>query len=109
MGRNVTTPPAVPPSPVKSIQTGYLSTTTTVTGSGEDTMYIDIPISAVNPAKCICEFVGNTQQKYYLPTGDHAGVIMTARLTSATNLRVGARNSNALNVVSGRWTVVEYN
>ena len=87
------------PGTVKSIQTGYAADTIAAAGSGEDTNYRDITITAVgSTAKCrIVWVVGEVG----------AALICTARLTSTTNLRV-SRNTTGGTMPAGRWTVIEY-
>lgn len=106
MGRSV----SVAASPIKSIQTGYVNTGTVSTGTGEETRYLDVTISAVNPAKAVIEFIGGS--------GNNASNSMnyngansfkcTTRFVNATTLRIMTLNTATTTIV-GRWTVVEYN
>lgn len=113
MGRNVTTPPAVPPSPVKSIQTGYINNVGTATLGGEDAGYFDVTVASVNPAKCLISFEGSGSKNgsigrsYYGAATAGENHIVSARMTSATNLRLSVGSSGG--ALGGRWTVVEYN
>lgn len=93
---------------VKSIQTGYVSTTSISSGSGQDTKYVDVTISSVNTAKCLLLFDGGfglsldaTQQRF-------AGWLATPRLTSATNLRLALNYNGSPTNLAGQWQVVEF-
>lgn len=95
---------------IKSHQTGYVSTTSLSSGSGEDTEYVDITISSVNTAKSLIFFdggfadtVGNTT----FTSGGTGTQNPTKRLTSSTNLRLAVPNTFAI-ACAGRWTIVEY-
>jgi hypothetical protein len=78
---------------IKSIQTGFFSTSSLSEGSGEDNRYVDTTISAVVVANCQC----------YLGVNGH---VYTARLTSTTNVRVSAWATPPQMVV--RWWVIEH-
>jgi len=89
------------PGTVKSIQTDvFYATTGTVAGTGEDDQYKDITITSVTTAKSVV-----TIQPIIDPT--YGPVATTARLTSATNLRISNSDSNS-NFIGARWTVIEY-
>lgn len=89
-------------SPIQSIQTGYAPVTVGSSGSGEDTMYKDITITAVDTAKSVVLIQPSVD------AGDnYAPLITSARLTSTTNLRL-SKGSGTSTYVSGRWTVIEY-
>ncbi len=100
---------------LKSYQTGYVAASTS-TGSGEDTRFVDATVSSVNTAKTICSFdggganavsVGNAMS-YYASGIEMA--IFSARMTSATNVRLSnSRSSNFPQVVAGRWQIAEAN
>lgn len=98
---------------VKSVQTGYTSGASLSSGSGEDTRYRDITISAVaDITKCVVSFVGgggpsDTAAAY--KTDDSSAsysYLIFPRLTSTTNLRLSS--AIAVTNLLGRWTVVEY-
>ena len=100
-----------PQSAVQSVQEGYIDVTSLSTGSGEDTRYKDITISAVDTAKCVCRFVGtmassSANARYYNYNMAPAQHIPTAKLTSTINLRIGCSTTDAY--IAGRWVVVEY-
>lgn len=102
---------------IKSIQTGY-SVITKTTGTGEDTSYGDVTISAVTTAKSVPNFygilsnTGVTEAQYSFDGGGSgfiAGLIFP-RLTSTTNLRLSSNLSvGATSRINGRWYVVESN
>lgn len=76
-----------------NIQTGYA--TGGVGGSGEDSSYVDVTITAVAAtAKCIV-----------LVNGDANGNVITARLTSTTNLRISAPGYGGFGITA-RWYVI---
>lgn len=96
---------------VKSIQTGYVNTSTLTTGTAEDLYHINVTISAVTAAKCTVQFDGTADigGEGYLSGGTNPSFVPTARLTSATNLRIAMRRpSGSAFSISGRWQVVEY-
>lgn len=95
---------------LKSIQQGYVSTTSLSSGSGEDTEYVDITISSVNTAKSIIFFEGgfsDTVANTTFTSGGTGVQAPTRRLTSSTNLRLAVPNAFS-SACAGRWTVVEY-
>jgi len=81
-------------SAIASIQTGYVSSSTG-SGSGEDTRYADVTISAVDTSKSVV--IVHPQLGDYPASG---------RLTSSTNLRLGVNTTGWRNA---RWYVVEFN
>ena len=97
-------------SNIKSYQTGYVSTSTLSSSTGEDLEYIDIIISSVDTEKSLIMFDGgggNTDlNSSFYKSGDIETTQCTYRLTSSTNLRI----STSLNgfAIGGRWTVIEF-
>lgn len=109
------------PGTIKSIQTGFVNLATTDgTTDTEDDKYVDVTLTAVgSTAKCICLFQGG--HAYTTPTADpqlalYVGSngsiwsIVTARLTSTTNLRLGTLDGGlgAASVIVGRYYVIEF-
>jgi len=82
------------------VQTGTFSGARTGTGSGEDAAYWDVTVTAVVVAKCFCLVSDGWD------TNATAIRIMTARLTSTTNLRIAS--PQAINNTIGRWYVIEF-
>jgi hypothetical protein len=105
---------------LKSFQTGYIGTGAAPgSGSGEDTKFQDVTISAVTVAKSIPGAYGNagvggTIRAGYQPASSSYSAILLPRLTSTTNLRLavnwdpGAPFSADTNL-SARWQVAEAN
>lgn len=99
---------------VKSVQTGYTSGTGLSSGSGEDTRYRDITISAVaDITKCAVSFVGSggnsAAESTQISNIGSSIFWVSARLTSTTNLRVAmSSNPGGTPYIAGRWAVVEY-
>lgn len=92
---------------VKSVQTGFVSSSSLSAGSGEDLQFVNVTISAVTTGKCIVSFVGGAGTSVpsaVWPAND--GYYVTARLTSSTQLRLSCARS-ASNLV-GRWQVIEF-
>ena len=86
---------------IKSIQTDvFYATTGTEAGTDEDDRYKDITITSVNTAKSVVMI-----QPIIDPT--YGQLATTARLTSATNLRISNSKSGS-NFIGARWTVIEY-
>ena len=87
---------------IKSIQTGYVSNPAKTIGlaSGEDYYYADVTVSSVNTAKCVVLLM--PQPDDVTPFNAQMG---TARLTSATNLRVMVGINNEMR---GRYVIVEF-
>ena len=113
--------PVASTSPIKSIQTGFLSSAI-IQGSagGEDGGYINITISAVSAiAKCEVFFMGgfgfgsvSTVEVMGKSGNTNAYAYdVTARLTSTTNLRISIPSDYPVTNgrIAGRWTVVEFN
>lgn len=92
-------------SPIKSIQTGYASSAALSSGSGEDSKYLDVTISAVNAAKSVVMFEGGAGSSISASTSYSNTNKCTYRLTSSTNLRISNPSQSA---IAGRWQVVEY-
>ena len=90
---------------IKSIQTGWVASVAS-SGSGEDAKYVDVTVSAVTVANCVCFFYGASGSTATGSQSYSAAVFAQPRLTSTTNLRIG---SNAGTYITGRWYVVEYN
>jgi hypothetical protein len=105
---------------IKSIQTGYVAVvgTSTTSGSGEDSRFINVTISAVNTAKSVPAITGSgnrqtTLQTVYVGQADFTMPQILPRLTSSTNLRLST-NCPSIEFgdtpsISGRWYVVESN
>jgi hypothetical protein len=86
---------------IKSIQTDvFYATTGTQAGTDEEDRYKDITITSVNTAKSVVMI-----QPIIDPT--YGQLATTARLTSATNLRISNSDSGS-NYIGARWTVIEY-
>lgn len=100
-------------SVIKSIQTGYVSSSSLSTGTGEDLRYLDVTISAVTTAKSFVMFVGGAAASIAYAVKEYGDGIkiakVTLRLTSSTNLRISIPSHDGESLVAGRWTVVEYN
>lgn len=99
---------------LKSVQTGYVDTSTLTIGTGEDVRHLNVTIAAVqNPSKCVVRFVGGHNSGSAAVGGGtmKAGSLTvfeaTPRLTSATNLRLSSTSGDA-GRMSGRWYVEEY-
>ena len=106
-------------SAIQSVQTGRISGSYTVVGSGstEDCGYKDVTITSVNTAKAIVllQDVGFNQTG--VSTWRLAKMTSSARLTSATNLRIAVSGSFAEESAAGlgstdnmsaRWIVLEF-
>lgn len=98
-------------SVIQSIQTGYVSSPSVTSGSGEDGIYVDVTISSVDTAKTVVLAVeggaGTNVTVAAAKSGGGTAYDVTARLTSSTNLRISCVSSSQT-AISGRWTVVEY-
>ncbi|MDG3577112.1 hypothetical protein P7F60_11985 [Rhizobium sp. YJ-22] len=102
-------------SVIKSMQSGFVSSTTLSTGTGEDAVYLDVTVSSVDPSKCFIDFDGSfgnnaaAAQAQFGTSG--SGCIATLRMTSATNLRISGKSAagSAMTALSGRWTITEFN
>ena len=90
---------------IKSVQTGYADPASILPNgaAGQDYWHFDIGISAVDMNKSIVLFQ---------PVGAQSTVpLMTARLTSSTNLRIskkGASTPSDFGTAGGQWTVLEF-
>lgn len=94
-------------------QTGYVSTSGTSVGTGEDTRFLDVTIAAVSAiGNCELHFVGgaagSSGNEMLANDGDQNSPTYkcTARLTSTTNLRIAAPANVAW--FQGRWQVVDH-
>lgn len=114
---------------IKPPQTGFIDTTTPSSGSGEDGIYVDVTISAVNVNKAVpmvdggygivatnISYVaaGAPMVKTFAPGSSPAGAAsygLTCRLINATTLRISVYNPPSTSISSqrlaARWTVVE--
>ena len=99
---------------LKSFQTVYINVAGSA-GSGEDLSFRDVTVSSVNTAKTVSSFQGASAssgvvvQQVYSVTADFSvsfGVV-TTRMTSSTNLRLGAFMS--FTQFTGRWQLAEAN
>lgn len=122
---------AFPPttsSSIKSIQTGFVNTSTLTKGgiNTQDGYYLDVTVTAVNTSKVIIQFDGGLVKTFTTLTDastnpmikavdtasatDFFVVQPTCRMTSATNLRIGAFvvNDSGSAILAGRYTVIEY-
>lgn len=90
-------------------QTGYVSTTSVSTSTGEDIRYVDVTITAVSAvAKCIVIFDGASGASLAAAqsiSGSADAYRVTARLTSTTNLRLAMPHADA--AIVGRWQVID--
>ena len=83
------------PSPIASIQTGFVSDSSPRAGSGEDNRYTDVTISAVTINKCMV-----------IIQEGHVEYNFTGRLISTTNLRISTREN--VNAIQCRWYVIQF-
>ncbi|MBR0568357.1 hypothetical protein J5J83_19725 [Azoarcus sp. L1K30] len=101
---------ALPVGSIKSVQTGIVSAAMS-SGAGQDTKYLDVTISAVDPAKCIVRFVGGigdaAQNAMYKAGSGFSAYEAFCRLTSSTNLRIHLDASYGT-YVHGQWKVEEF-
>lgn len=97
-----------------TVQTGFISTSSSLSGSGEDVRYYDVTISAVSAInKCKVHFNGSwcsvSDPDTVLDINNPASASVTSRatcrLTSTTNLRISTSRSAGNAYVKGRWTV----
>jgi hypothetical protein len=101
---------------LKSYQTGYVSATPS-TGSGEDTSFYDLTVYSVSTSKTMCSFAGSGSisgasraMAYYSQNGAEIQAILSARMTSSTNLRLATSYSSpAPTFMAGRWQIAEAN
>lgn len=101
---------------IRSVQTGVVSVTSLTGGTfaTEDYRYTNVTISSVTTSRCAVFFEGgasaatNRECSRAHSTDYAAGC--TARLTSATQLRIAAIGpyDTTPSRIVGRWTVVEY-
>lgn len=82
---------------IKSIQTGYVTGSTT--GTGEDLVYADDTVSAVVVANSVVFAFGSNT--------NFGGANLTGRMTSTTNVRV-SDPINASGTIRARYYIVEY-
>jgi hypothetical protein len=96
---------------VKQVITGYVEASASA-GSGEDVVYVDVTISAVNTAKSVVFFLGGTGSSAVnarlLTASSASSSSCTARLTSTTNVRISANTNLGTPIISGRYTVLEF-
>lgn len=94
-----------------NVQQGTFGATAMSSGSGEDARFVDVTIAAVSSvSKAVPMFVGGatiTGDQFQVDGGASAVYQCSARLTSATNLRISMRNSSTASC-SGSWIVVDY-
>ena len=103
---------------LKSYQTGYVSATPSA-GSGEDNRFFDVTVSSVSTSKTMCSFAGSGSSSatasrsmlYSAGSGStEIAYIFSARMTSATNLRLANASSEGnCQGVQGRWQIAEAN
>ena len=100
----------VPTVTVKSVQTGYASSSSLSAGAGEDAKYLDVTVTSVDATKSVVAFqggagalTGDARRK----SGATDAYECTVRLTSATNLRIAISSATPV-ALAGRWTIVEY-
>lgn len=97
---------------LSGVQTGHINNVTPSTSTGEDAYYYDVTITAVgDTTKCISMFdggAGTNANDGMLKSGSTASALVTARLTSTTNLRVSFQSTIGTYNITGRWTVIEF-
>lgn len=96
---------------INSIQTGYVSASTTGGSAGEDRYYYDVTITSVTTSKAVPDFFGSVNYAPYGAVSAYSDTvafyyICFPRLTSATNLRLSS-NSGSGTLIAGRWYVIE--
>ena len=100
---------------IKSVQTGYIATSSLSSGTGEEVKYFDVTVSTVTDiTKCFVTFNGSAAAggtgvagAYFFSTS----VITyapTIKIISPTTIRIMS-NSGSIFSITGRWTLVEYN
>jgi hypothetical protein len=96
---------------IKSIQTGYINASMTPgTSNTEDAWSINVTINSVATGKTMLYVFGtageeqSSKGRYFASTSFPTSAILP-RLTSSTNLRLSARNSE----IAARWYVIEFN
>lgn len=115
---------------IKSVQTGFVDSDAPTSGSaGEDRIYVDVTIAAVDVTKAVAwvdggygivssslsySVAGAAAVKSFAPGSSPAGAAsygLTCRLINATTLRISAHNPQTTNITSqrlaARWTVAE--
>lgn len=99
---------------VKSIQTGWVEAIrsgTTGTANQQDTSYLDVTISAVDPNKCVVFHdlgFATPIATARLKASSTSVFAVSGRVFNSTTVRLSAVNDSASNLFAGRWTVVEY-
>lgn len=86
---------------INSIQTGWIGAALGSSGGSEDARYTNVTISSVDTTKAVVLYelkLSSATNHVYQPS---------ARLTSATNLRISLPINDAASVY-GRWVVVEF-
>jgi len=100
---------------LKSYQTGYVSSASLTTGTGEDLSYLNVTVSSVSTSKTMCSFAGSgsssvTRAMAYFITGTEQQTIISPRMTSSTNLRLAnAYGNSPSTAMVGRWQIAEAN
>lgn len=100
-----------------TIQTGYVSTSSLTSGTGEETKLLNVTITAVNDiTKCMVFFVGGAASTSSgtvaitinndNTTSSESNYWILPKLTSTTNLRLCSPQGGLY--FHGRWYVVEY-
>jgi hypothetical protein len=94
---------SVATSSIVSVQTGWVNAARTGASAGtEDASYWEVTISTVVVAKCLALVIDGYDS-------DVPGTrVMTARVTSTTNLRASSAVSVGSNVHKFRWYVIEF-
>jgi len=100
-------------SPVRSIQTGTVDTTTTTNGTVPEANYIDVTISSVTVSKCfvvanIGAGIGSNNVGEAQVAARLFGQTGQAYLLNSTTLRIHGGVAGTYRSLSGRWTVIEY-
>lgn len=87
-------------------QSDYLAPVVPNSGSGQDTRYYDITVSAVGDVnKCICWMDGGFGANHVYTT---TATIPNLRLTSATNLRISTGQPSGTSSLAGTWFIAEF-
>lgn len=109
------------PSPIKSLQSGLVDTSTTSAGTLPQGRYVDVTITSVDTAKAILlhsvlgGYSDTAANALTLARGGAANssgyyaIEAKAYLASATTIRFYFGSSNANTAFSGRWQVIEFN
>ena len=96
---------------LKSFQTGFVSVASSE-GSGEDLLFTEVTLSPVVASKTVTGFQGSggtsTSAALYSSISVENTGIVTARMTSSTNLRLAVSQSVAA-FIRGRWQAAEAN